>query len=210
MNISGRGGKRDKAGRKSTWPSGCRFQDTKLIRVPKYLAEKLMQIAKELDSKRAKELNSKKAKKLYSDKNLDSVTKSREEPTQPPLPFKTKSTDTDFSSQKLPIIPGKLLAKRLNITPSKLSTKKKKLYSDKNLDSANKLKKEPTQLSLPFIKKSAAPENLFCEWSQSKDPDRIKWISIDSSSKSKGYKPSSDISIELVTKLNKWIKENTK
>lgn len=45
-----RGGHREKAGRKSTWKSGCRYEETKLIRVPIQLAEKLLEIAHKLDS----------------------------------------------------------------------------------------------------------------------------------------------------------------
>lgn len=45
-----RGGHREKAGRKSSWKSGCRYEKTKLIRVPIKLAEKLLEIAHKLDS----------------------------------------------------------------------------------------------------------------------------------------------------------------
>ena len=44
-----RGGKRPGAGRKSSWPSGCGREDTKLIRVPKKLADELLEIAHRLD-----------------------------------------------------------------------------------------------------------------------------------------------------------------
>lgn len=45
-----RGGYREKAGRKSTWVSGCKFEDTKLIRVPSAIADRLLEIAHNLDS----------------------------------------------------------------------------------------------------------------------------------------------------------------
>jgi hypothetical protein len=44
-----RGGKRDGAGRPTGWSSGVQFKDTKLIRVPKHLAERLLDIAHRLD-----------------------------------------------------------------------------------------------------------------------------------------------------------------
>lgn len=44
-----RGGKRQNAGRKTSWISGCRFEDTKLIRVPKVLSDKLLEFAHRLD-----------------------------------------------------------------------------------------------------------------------------------------------------------------
>jgi hypothetical protein len=45
-----RGGAREGAGRKSTWPSGCKFAETKLIRVPERLAEQLLDIARLMDA----------------------------------------------------------------------------------------------------------------------------------------------------------------
>lgn len=44
-----RGGKRLGAGRKSSWPSGCGREDTKLIRVPITLADELLEIARRMD-----------------------------------------------------------------------------------------------------------------------------------------------------------------
>ena len=48
--IDLRGGKRKGAGRKSTWVSGCKFEDTKLIRVPTAIAERLLDLAHKLDA----------------------------------------------------------------------------------------------------------------------------------------------------------------
>lgn len=45
-----RGGHREKAGRKSTWKSGCRYEDTKLIRVPTSISDELLKIAHKLDA----------------------------------------------------------------------------------------------------------------------------------------------------------------
>jgi hypothetical protein len=45
-----RGGYREKAGRKSTWKSGCMHKDTKLIRVPISIADELLKIAHKLDA----------------------------------------------------------------------------------------------------------------------------------------------------------------
>jgi hypothetical protein len=44
------GGKRTGAGRKSTWRSGCPFNETKLIRVPIAIAQKVLDIAHRLDA----------------------------------------------------------------------------------------------------------------------------------------------------------------
>lgn len=45
-----RGGYRETAGRKTSWMSGCKFKDTKLIRIPIVIADKLLRIAHRLDS----------------------------------------------------------------------------------------------------------------------------------------------------------------
>lgn len=45
-----RGGKRKGAGRKNTWSSGCKFEDTKLIRVPNAIALRILEIAHKLDA----------------------------------------------------------------------------------------------------------------------------------------------------------------
>lgn len=47
--VSGRGGFREGAGRKTTWESGCTQKDTKPIRVPKAIASELLVIAHKLD-----------------------------------------------------------------------------------------------------------------------------------------------------------------
>lgn len=44
-----RGGARKNAGRKNRWPSGCKFKDTKTIRVPKAIFSEVMKYAKKLD-----------------------------------------------------------------------------------------------------------------------------------------------------------------
>lgn len=44
-----RGGKRDGAGRPSKWASKVTFKDTKLIRVPKHLVQRLLNIAHKMD-----------------------------------------------------------------------------------------------------------------------------------------------------------------
>ena len=44
-----RGGYREKAGRKSTWVSGCTFEETKLIRVPIAISDKVLEFAHKID-----------------------------------------------------------------------------------------------------------------------------------------------------------------
>jgi hypothetical protein len=63
-----RGGHRDKAGRRSTWQSNCKFSETKLIRVPIAIASQLLDIAHRLDAGEV----------------LDFVTQSKEADLEPP------------------------------------------------------------------------------------------------------------------------------
>lgn len=44
-----RGGSRKGAGRKTSWASGCQFEDTKVVRVPKEIASEVLEIAHKLD-----------------------------------------------------------------------------------------------------------------------------------------------------------------
>lgn len=54
-----RGGKREGAGRRSSWASGCRFEETKLIRVPKAIADQVLQYAHDVDAHQLLKLNTK-------------------------------------------------------------------------------------------------------------------------------------------------------
>lgn len=45
-----RGGKREGAGRKTQWVSGCTFSETTVIRIPRVLRNKLLEIAHRLDA----------------------------------------------------------------------------------------------------------------------------------------------------------------
>lgn len=44
-----RGGAREGAGKPSSWSSGCKYEDTKLIRVPKVIASKVLELAHKVD-----------------------------------------------------------------------------------------------------------------------------------------------------------------
>lgn len=45
-----RGGYREKAGRKSSWASGCSIEETKLIRVPVKIADEVLKAAHNIDA----------------------------------------------------------------------------------------------------------------------------------------------------------------
>lgn len=59
---SGRGGTREGAGRKSSWVSGCRQEETKLMRVPGKLVGQLNEIAHRLDAGETIDLDTKSIK----------------------------------------------------------------------------------------------------------------------------------------------------
>lgn len=44
-----RGGAREGAGKPSSWKSGCKYEDTKLIRVPKAIGDKVLELAHKVD-----------------------------------------------------------------------------------------------------------------------------------------------------------------
>jgi hypothetical protein len=66
-----RGGYREKAGRKSTWVSGCKFEQTKLIRVPIAISDRVLEIAHKLDNGEVID--------LVSESNNEIVTESIED-----------------------------------------------------------------------------------------------------------------------------------
>lgn len=68
---SGRGGSREGAGRKTTWASGCKQENTKLIRVPKAIATQLLEIAHELDAGEAIDLDTESKEEKVTKSNLD-------------------------------------------------------------------------------------------------------------------------------------------
>jgi len=61
-----RGGRRDNAGRKSTWASGYKFSETKLIRVPAKFASQLLEMAHKLDDGEFLEMQTVKSSDLVS------------------------------------------------------------------------------------------------------------------------------------------------
>lgn len=44
-----RGGAREGAGKPSSWSSGCKYEDTKLIRVSKAIGDKVLELAHKVD-----------------------------------------------------------------------------------------------------------------------------------------------------------------
>ena len=58
-----RGGRREGAGRKTQWESGCTFAETTVIRVPKVLRDEILELAHRLDAGEEIDLEAKSIKK---------------------------------------------------------------------------------------------------------------------------------------------------
>jgi hypothetical protein len=101
-----RGGERSGAGRKSTWASGCTFENTKLIRVPSKIADQVLKLAHQLD---AGEID-------LGDHDL--VTNSKSNARQ--------GLDVTIPLIKIEPITQSLLAKRLGLTTHQIAKAKGK------------------------------------------------------------------------------------
>ena len=167
-----RGGKREGAGRKSTWVSGRKVEQTTLIRVPEEFAEQLLLIAHKLDSGETFDFLAESLEEEFLDlvtesnqdidiSSFDSVTKSETESQQEEVLSKGKQLellkDISNSTDTVLFLSSVELAKRLNTNGSTIS--KHKLG-----------KRQP---SLP-------------EWTKKKDPQGISWEYCEENKK---YKP---------------------
>lgn len=102
-----RGGVRQGAGKKSSWKSGCRFEQTKLIRVPIAISSQLLEIAHWLDE----------------GGQIEKVTK----PKQCELPSILDSVISDKTPPKL--FNETEFAREININRSTLKNRKKRFLS---------------------------------------------------------------------------------
>lgn len=69
-----RGGQRKGAGRKSSWASGAKFEETVLIRVPKRIKDEVLAIAHQLDSMESSNLTIKAEHQEEKDNTLKNQT----------------------------------------------------------------------------------------------------------------------------------------
>lgn len=82
----GRGGRREGAGRKTQWESGCSFSETTVVRVPKYLKDEVLKLAHRLDAGEVIDLDTESLKKeisRLSQQNIDLSRKIEEISNQP-------------------------------------------------------------------------------------------------------------------------------
>lgn len=179
-----RGGRREGAGRKTAWESGCSFAETTVIRVPKYLKDEILEIAHRLDV----------------GEEVDLVSKSLRE-------------KNDYLENRVSELEKQLLNQKQDekeiVTKSKVKEKQGKI----ELDTKSKIILSGQKLSIDRFgmgknavydtKKRKTLEG-FVLWSQSKDPDDIAWVPDEN-----GYVPKDGLSDELLIKLRNWIQENS-
>lgn len=93
-----RGGRRKGAGRKTAWESGCSFEETTVVRVPKYLKDEILEIAHRLDAGEEIDLVS----KSLRDKNdyLEGKVLELEKELNQPKQLKLSSFETVTKSKK--------------------------------------------------------------------------------------------------------------
>lgn len=182
-----RGGKREGAGRKTAWMSGCSFEETTVIRVPKYLKSKILELAHRLDAGEKIDLDTKSIKEkndrlenriLELEKQLLNQKEFKKEIVTKPKPqesikFEQQLIDLDTNS-------------KIILSGQKLSTLRFGL-------SRNAATKQKSRIS----------KAKFAIWSRSKDPDNIAWIPCE-----KGYTPQDELSDDLLKNLKEWIANN--
>ncbi len=121
-----RGGYREKAGRKSTWKSGCSFSETKLIRVPTKIADKVLEFAHKLDSEGVIDLVTK-SNTVSVVEEEPSTVQTEANPDQLSLFDAVLPPQAQCQDAEAPLsLSGRALAKRLNRSSGTLQERKKK------------------------------------------------------------------------------------
>lgn len=200
-----RGGKREKAGRKSEWPSGCPFANTTVIRIPKELKEKVVEFAKKLDAGQILDLD--------TESNIDKVTESKNSGQLSLFidvlnrwikEISSRSTDKEWIKVTelvveltkiagidfLPQSQASLAASEL-VTDSVKGHKQLALFDEVLIDSVSKSKTEvriPPSLTVFELAKrlnvsvstignykNGLRSLTLEEWSRNKDPDKVSW-----------------------------------
>lgn len=145
-----RGGSREGAGRKSTWASGCKQSDTKIIRVPIAIADQLLEIAHRLDA----------------GEFLDFVTNSLSEAPSELTISTDLETKSKFQQTALEFHGSSELVTD-SVPPTKSS-----ITSLTLTDLAVRLGLHNSTLSGAKTRRSPSD---FAQWAKQRDPDGIAW-----------------------------------
>ncbi|WP_413176521.1 hypothetical protein [Anabaena azotica] len=208
-----RGGQRKGAGRKSTWVSGAKFEDTVLIRVPKNIRDAVLEIAHKLDAGENIDLDSNSKiqdlqLRLY---DLELANKLLIEQIEKyKLDLETQSNKIDNLERK------EIVTNSISID-NELDTKSKKSTQLGLLDLENNFKIRSLtsiELSRRFkeddafvkIKKSYYKDrpNIFFDLLKELDPDGISWVTVGEKTKLR-YVPDDKTSPEKLQALKNWI-----
>ncbi len=190
--VSGRGGARKGAGRKTTWESGCTQKDTKPIRVPKAIASELLVIAHKLDRGESLESDTKSKSDDLVQKVQDVLVKWRQlnEKASP------KSTQSQWSKVRqllsdleqalgYPLSEPNQLSMDL-VTESKNIDNKSTLesVSNSNMLSALELSQRlGVSASVVSRYKTGKRKQTLEAWSKTVDPDNLPWSYSDEAQK---------------------------
>ena len=177
----GRGGAREGSGKKTSWPSGCRFAQTKLIRVPEYLSAQLLEIGKKLDAGEVIDFDTK-SKVEQLDVQVSTLQKENEALKQQISSLKSKFTvesKPKRTQQKEDGIQLNLLNQRESPSLNELVTESKTV--DNSFISAVTLENLAKRLKLGStairdkLRSTKGKESEFSSWSKKKDPDNVAW-----------------------------------
>ena len=95
-----RGGRREGAGRKTQWESGCTFAETTVIRVPKLLRDEILELAHRLDAGEEIDFVSKSIKERneYLESEVLKLQRELKETKSKPRQLEIEFSDSDFWS----------------------------------------------------------------------------------------------------------------
>ena len=175
-----RGGKRKGAGRKSQWESGCSFSETTVIRVPKVLRNKLLEIAHRLDAGDNLDLDTKllRERNVYLERQVFQLEEKLGRLLKPIANSQKKQGELELDTELTIFLSGYALGmKRFGLSKSTVARSKK----DKTLEK-------------------------FTQWTKERDPDGIAWKFVETPVK--GYVPVDDTSSELLAVLQDWMVKN--
>jgi CRISPR/Cas system CMR subunit Cmr4 (Cas7 group RAMP superfamily) len=234
-----RGGQREGAGRKSTWVSGAKFEDTTVIRIPKNIKDKVSVIAYKLDAGEDIDLDSNSKIQELESKLL--LLQSDNEVLINQL--QNKSLDLETQSKKIQELEqeNNQLRNSLNnlnqlekqlVTNSKEESNDLVTQSEKHtqLDLSdivvedkstfiNELKSDSLSGKLLALRIGVSNSTLSNKKTKLSDSDFSEWVQGEDPDKikwvslggsySKGYVPADNTSIDSLQALKNWIQDHT-
>ncbi len=233
-----RGGQREGAGRKSTWDSGAKFEDTTVIRIPKNIKDKVSVIAYKLDAGDDIDLDSNskiqglesKLLLLQSDnevlinqlqnKSLDLETqlKKIQELEQENNQLRDRLNNLNQVEKQLVTNPKEELKDLVTKSESHTQPGLFDVADENNSTFIDELKANPLQGKLLALRIGISNSTLSNKKTKLSDSDFSDWIQGEDPGKikwvslggsySKGYVPADDTSLEKLQELEQWLQAN--